>query len=98
MLRGAHQVAHIDATMLISSMAAVTKNVSFAVTQSTTYANPYVLARQYSSLDHITDGRCAWNVVTSFTKSSAEALGQDSIMPHDERYVLADEFMDVVYK
>lgn len=98
MLRAAHQVAHLDPLIMVSAMAAVTKNVSFAVTQSTTYANPYVLARQYSTLDHITGGRCAWNIVTSFTESSAHALGKDSIMPHDERYAMADEFMDVAYK
>lgn len=98
MLRAAHQVAHLDPLLLISAMAAVTKNVAFAVTQSTTYSNPYVLARQFSTLDHITHGRCAWNIVTSFAKSSAVALGQESIVPHDERYAIADEFMDVVYK
>lgn len=79
-------------------MAAVTENVAFAVTQSTTYSNPYVLARQMSSLDHLTGGRCAWNVVTSHTESSAHAIGHPTIMPHDERYAKADEFMDVVYK
>ena len=98
MLRGAHQVAHLDPLVLVSAMAQATENVSFAITQSTTYSNPYVLSRQFSSLDHITDGRCAWNVVTSFTESSAYALGKDTILPHDERYVMADEFMDVVYK
>jgi alkanesulfonate monooxygenase SsuD/methylene tetrahydromethanopterin reductase-like flavin-dependent oxidoreductase (luciferase family) len=98
MLQSAHQVAHLDPYACVSAMAAVTENVSFAVTQSTTYSNPYVLARQFSSLDHLTGGRCAWNIVTSFTNSSAQALGQDSIMGHDERYEMADEFMDVVYK
>lgn len=98
MLRSAHQVAHLDPLVLVSAMAAVTENVAFAVTQSTTYANPYVLARQYSSLDHITGGRCAWNIVTSFTETSAHALGHDTILPHDERYAMADEFMDVTYK
>ncbi|KFA62640.1 hypothetical protein S40285_08028 [Stachybotrys chlorohalonatus IBT 40285] len=98
MLKAGHQVAHMDPFAVVSAMAAVTENVSFAVTQSTTYSNPYVLARQYSTMDHITDGRCAWNIVTSFTKSSADALGHESTVPHDERYAIADEFMDVVYK
>lgn len=98
MLRAGHQVAHLDPSILISAMAAVTNSVSFAVTKSTTYENPYMVARQFSSLDHITGGRCAWNIVTSFTESSAQAIGHDSIMPHDERYAKADEFMDVVYK
>jgi alkanesulfonate monooxygenase SsuD/methylene tetrahydromethanopterin reductase-like flavin-dependent oxidoreductase (luciferase family) len=83
---------------MVSAMAAVTDNVAFAVTQSTTFANPYVLARQYSTLDHITGGRCAWNIVTSFSETSAHALGDDEMLPHDERYIKADEFMDVAYK
>ena len=98
MLRAGHQVAHMDPLVMVSAMAAVTENVAFAVTQSTTYATPYVLARQFSTLDHMTEGRCAWNIVTSYTKTSAIALGQESIVPHDERYAIADEFMDVVYK
>lgn len=98
MLRAGHQVAHLDPMQMVSAMAAVTDNVAFAVTQSTTFANPYVLARQYSTLDHLTGGRCAWNIVTSFSETSAHALGDDSMLPHDERYVKADEFMDVVYK
>jgi alkanesulfonate monooxygenase SsuD/methylene tetrahydromethanopterin reductase-like flavin-dependent oxidoreductase (luciferase family) len=98
MLRSAHQVAHMDPLVMVSAMAAVTENVAFAVTQSTTYANPYVLARQFSTLDHMTGGRCAFNIVTSFTESSAAALGHDKVVPHDERYVMADEFMDVLYK
>ncbi|KAF2703727.1 xenobiotic compound monooxygenase, DszA family [Pleomassaria siparia CBS 279.74] len=98
MLNAAHQVAHLDPYALVSAMAAVTNNVSFAVTQSTTYSTPYVLARQFSTLDHLTGGRCAWNIVTCFTDSSAQALGHDKIMGHDERYDMADGFMDVVYK
>lgn len=98
MLRAGHQVAHMDPLIMVSAMAAVTKNVAFAVTQSTTYANPYVLARQFSTLDHITEGRSAFNIVTSYTKTSAVALGYDDIVPHDERYAIADEFMDVTYK
>ncbi|CAK7237231.1 hypothetical protein SCUCBS95973_009890 [Sporothrix curviconia] len=98
MLRRGHQVAHLDPTLMLPAMAACTDNVSFAVTMSTTYSKPYVLARQFSSLDHITGGRCAWNVVTSHTNSSARAVGYETITPHDERYIMADEFMDVVYK
>ncbi|KAI1344642.1 Nitrilotriacetate monooxygenase component A/pristinamycin IIA synthase subunit A [Xylariaceae sp. FL0016] len=98
MLRAGHQVAHMDPLIMASAMAAATESVAIAVTQSTTYASPYVLARQYSTLDHITGGRCAWNIVTSFAESSAQALGQDAMMPHDERYAKADEFMDVAYK
>jgi len=79
-------------------MASVTKTVGFGVTGSTSYLNPYVLARTFSSLDHLTEGRVAWNVVTSWSKSAAKALGADDVVPHDERYVMAHEYMDVVYE
>lgn len=59
---------------------------------------PYILARQFSTLDHVTEGRCGWNIVTSHTNSSAQALGFDNIIAHDERYAMAEEYMDVVYK
>ncbi|KAK2759369.1 hypothetical protein FQN54_002847 [Arachnomyces sp. PD_36] len=98
MLRGGHQVAHLDPFPIAAAMAAVTKSLSIAVTMSTSYENPYALARRYSTLDHLTGGRIAWNIVTSWAKSAANALGQDDVVPHDERYQVADEYMDVVYK
>ncbi|KAF2494123.1 HK97 family phage prohead protease [Lophium mytilinum] len=98
MLQAGHQVAHLDPLPIVSAMAAVTKSVSFAVTMSTSYENPYVLARLYSTLDHLTKGRCAWNIVTSWSKCAANALGQENVIPHDERYDMADDFMDVTYK
>jgi alkanesulfonate monooxygenase SsuD/methylene tetrahydromethanopterin reductase-like flavin-dependent oxidoreductase (luciferase family) len=97
-LNHGQQVGHLDPVPIISAMAAVTNSVSFAVTMSTTYIAPFVLARQMSTLDHLTKGRCAWNIVTSHTKGNALAFGQDDILPHDERYLMADEYMDVVYK
>jgi alkanesulfonate monooxygenase SsuD/methylene tetrahydromethanopterin reductase-like flavin-dependent oxidoreductase (luciferase family) len=97
-LTSGHQVAHMDPLPIVSAMAAVTESISFAVTMSTSYCNPYVLARQFSTLDHLLGGRCAWNIVTSWSKSSALALGHEDVIPHDERYAMADEFMDAVYK
>lgn len=98
MLKAGHQVAHLDPLPIIAAMAAVTESVSFAATASTSYVNPYILARQFSTLDHLTEGRVGWNIVTSYTKSAALALGYDDVVPHDERYLVADEYMDVVYK
>lgn len=98
MLKAGHQVAHLDPIPIISAMASVTDTVAFAATASTSYVNPYILARQYSTLDHLTDGRVGWNIVTSWSKAAAKALGQDDVIPHDERYVIADEYMDLVYK
>ena len=91
-------MAQMDPLVIISAMAAVTKSVSFGVTCSTTYVPPYITARTYSTLDHLTEGRIAWNIVTSYSQSAADAFGEDKVLPHDERYARADEYMDVAYK
>lgn len=88
-----------DPSYSIPAMAAVTKNLSFGVTSSTTYEQPYALARRFSTLDHLTKGRVAWNVVTSYLDSAARNLGLgDQQVAHDKRYEMADEYMTVVYK
>lgn len=87
-----------DPLLPISAMAAVTQHLGFAATISTTYAQPYTLARQLSTLDHLTDGRIAWNVVTSYLESEAVNLGLTGRLPRDLRYDRADEFLEVVYK
>ncbi|KAK4960330.1 hypothetical protein LTR10_003225 [Elasticomyces elasticus] len=97
-LRAGNQTASMDPMVLISAMAAVTKTVGFGISGSTSYLNPYILARTLSSLDHLTNGRVAWNIVTSWAKSAALSLGFDDVVPHDERYAVADEYMDVCYK
>lgn len=94
---GAHS-AGLDPMVIIPAMAAVTKSLGFGVTGSTSYLTPYILARTLTSLDHLSNGRVAWNVVTSWSKSAALALGADDVVPHDERYNVAHEYMDLVYK
>ncbi|KAK9770964.1 putative Luciferase-like domain-containing protein [Seiridium cardinale] len=98
MLRAGAHTATLDPFTVVPAMAAVTKNVGFGLTASTSYMTPYALARSFSSLDHLTKGRVAWNVVTSWSKSAAKALGYDDVVPHDQRYEVADEFMDIMYK
>ncbi|KIW00487.1 uncharacterized protein PV09_08008 [Verruconis gallopava] len=97
-LRAGNQIASMDPAVLIPAMASVTKTVGFGVSASTSYLNPYILARTMSSLDHLTEGRVAWNIVTSWAKSAALILGYDDVVPHDERYNMADEYMDICYK
>ncbi|WP_049970513.1 LLM class flavin-dependent oxidoreductase [Haladaptatus cibarius] len=87
-----------DPELLIPAMASVTDDLGFAVTRSTTYVHPYQLAREFSTLDHITDGRVAFNIVTSYLESAAENLGLDERMEHDTRYDRAEEFMRVCYR
>ncbi|KAH9885730.1 putative xenobiotic compound monooxygenase, DszA family [Xylariomycetidae sp. FL2044] len=98
LLRAGAHTATLDPFTLIPAMAAVTKNVGFGVTASTSYLTPFITARTFSSLDHLTNGRVAWNVVTSWSKSAAKALGHEDVVPHDERYAVADEYMDIMYK
>ncbi len=98
MFRAGTQVAQMDPMVLVSAMSAVTKSLSFGVTSSITYIRPYIAARTYSTLDHLTNGRIGWNILTSYIQAAAKALGEDDVVPHDERYEIADEYMDVVYK
>ncbi|SPO02048.1 related to DUF895 domain membrane protein [Cephalotrichum gorgonifer] len=79
-------------------MAAVTKSLSFGITASTSYEAPFALARRFSTLDHLTNGRVAWNVVTSYLESAAKNFGLQNQISHDERYAMADEFLEVAYK
>ncbi|PWH06995.1 5,10-methylene tetrahydromethanopterin reductase [Brachybacterium endophyticum] len=97
-VRRAMQVPVHDPLMQVSAMAAATEHLAFGITVSTTYEQPYSLARRFSSLDHLTKGRIAWNIVTSYLDSAARNLGLDRQMSHDERYDLAQEVIEVCYK
>jgi long-chain alkane monooxygenase len=92
------EVPAVDPSVAIAAIAQATSSIGLALTLSTTYEHPYLLARKLSSLDHFTGGRFGWNVVTSPFKSAAVELGLTEQMPHDQRYDRADEFMEVIYK
>ncbi|KAL2172329.1 hypothetical protein VTG60DRAFT_6168 [Thermothelomyces hinnuleus] len=97
-IRRAAQWPVTDPTIPISAMAAVTKNLSFAITASTSFEPPFLLAKRFSTLDHFTKGRIGWNIVTSWKKAAFKAIGLDSPIEHDERYRQADEYLRVLYK
>ena len=97
-LRGAVQVPVNDPTLLIPAMAGVTKHLGFGVTSNLIYESPFLFARRMSTLDHLTRGRVGWNIVTGYLDSAARAIGLNVQMAHDDRYDLADEYMEVVYK
>lgn len=97
-LRDGLQTPTDDPLLLVAAIAAATRRIGIAVTVSSTYERPYQFARKMTTLDHLTDGRVGWNVVTSALDSAARNLGLDQQIPHDERYEIADEFMEVVYK
>ena len=94
-VRHAVQTPSIDPVLVIPALAAVTHHLGFAVTYSTTYHPPYQCARVFTSLDHLTEGRIAWNIVTSYLRSAASnGLGES--LDHDSRYDRADEYLTVV--
>lgn len=97
-LRDGVQTPTDDPLLAVSAMAAVTEHLGFTITVSSTYERPYQFARKMTTLDHLTDGRIGWNIVTSALDSAARNLGLERQVPHDERYEIADEFMEVVYK
>ena len=87
-----------DPTLLVSAMAAVTRHLGFGVTVNLSYEEPYLLARRFSTLDHLTEGRIGWNIVTGYLDSAARAMGRREQLPHDERYDRADEYLNVLYR
>ncbi|OCK76329.1 bacterial luciferase-like protein [Lepidopterella palustris CBS 459.81] len=97
-IRRAAQWPVTDPTIPITAMAAVTKNLAFAITASTSFEPPFLLAKRFSTLDHFTKGRIGWNIVTSWKKAAFKAIGLDSPIEHDERYRQADEYLRVLYK
>jgi FMN-dependent oxidoreductase (nitrilotriacetate monooxygenase family) len=88
--------ATFEPITLYSALAAVTTRIGFVATASTTYNEPYHLARKFASLDHISGGRAGWNVVTSGNESAAFNFGLEAHPSHATRYRRAAEFLDVV--
>ena len=87
-----------DPLMLVSAMAGATRHLGFGVTANLTYEAPYPFARRLSTLDHLSDGRIGWNIVTGYLESTARAMGQERQIDHDRRYDRADEYLEVLYK
>ncbi|KAF0862293.1 LLM class flavin-dependent oxidoreductase [Pseudomonas sp. LD120] len=87
-----------DPLLLVSAMAAVTKNLGFGLTANLTYEAPYLFARRLSTLDHLSRGRVGWNIVTGYLDSAAQAMGLTEQIEHDRRYDQADEYLEVLYK
>jgi len=86
----------MDPTVVLMAMAAATSRLGLGATYSTTYYEPFHVARLFATLDLMTRGRVAWNIVTSLNDSEAANFGHTGHLPHDLRYDRADEFMEVV--
>lgn len=97
-LRAGMQVPNIDPTLVVSAMASVTEHLGFAVTSTTTYEPPFGHARRLSTLDHLTRGRLAWNIVTGYLPDAARNFGLSEQIRHDDRYAIAEEYLEVVYR
>jgi FMN-dependent oxidoreductase (nitrilotriacetate monooxygenase family) len=92
------QVPVNDPLMPISAMAAVTEHLGFGVTCALSYELPYPFARRMSTLDHLTKGRIGWNIVTGYLDSAARGMGMAKQVAHDDRYDVAEDYMQATYK
>jgi alkanesulfonate monooxygenase len=95
-LRRSHTVTSFEPLTLLSALAMATERIGLIATASTTYNEPYHVARMFASLDHISGGRAGWNLVTTANPDAALNFGHDAHMAHGERYRRAREFFDVV--
>ncbi len=93
-IRHAVQVPSIDPVLVVAALIGATQRLGFAVTYSTTYHPPYECARLFTTLDHLSGGRIAWNIVTSYLRSAARN-GMGHYLDHDLRYERADEYIEV---
>jgi len=92
------QIPSNDPSVLLSALAVSTEHIGLSFTSSILQSHPFDFARKVSTLDHISNGRIGWNVVTSTLENAARNFGFDRLVEHDERYAWAQEYMDVVYK
>ena len=95
---GALGALRLDPLLVLAAMAASTKYLGLASTISTSYFHPFAVARAMATLDHLSGGRAAWNIVTSFQQAEAANFGLEDQLSRDERYDRADEFLDVACK
>lgn len=95
-LKRSHTVTSFEPFTLLSALSAVTDKIGLAATASTTYDQPYHIARRFASLDHLSGGRAAWNIVTTGNPEASRNFGFDEHMEHSDRYKRAREFYDVV--
>ncbi|MFC0410100.1 LLM class flavin-dependent oxidoreductase [Roseomonas elaeocarpi] len=91
-----HQTFELEPLTLLSALSSITSHIGLVATASTTYNEPYHIARKWASLDHLSGGRAGWNIVTSWSEAEARNFNRDKHMEYDERYERAGEFVEVV--
>lgn len=97
-LKESIQLPSHDPSTLVSAMAAVTEHLGFGITVNLSYESPYQFARRFASLDHLTQGRIGWNIVTGYLDSAERLIGKQGLKDHDLRYEQAEEFVELCYK
>src|SRR6202161_862298 len=95
-LKRSHTVTSFEPFTLLSALSAVTERIGLIATGSTTFDEPYHIARRFASLDHLSGGRAGWNIVTTSNPDAALNFGLEEHVEHDERHRRAGEFYDVV--
>lgn len=97
-IQQAAQIPVNDPLQIAAPIALASQHLGIGITASTSFEHPYTFARRLSTLDHHTQGRVGWNIVTSYLESGAKNLGQSGLRLHDNRYEVADEYIEVIYK
>jgi len=95
-LKRSHTVTSFEPFTLLSALAMVTTRIGLVATASTTYDEPYHIARRFASLDHLSNGRAGWNIVTTGNPETSHNFGSEQHLAHATRYQRAREFYDVV--
>jgi FMN-dependent oxidoreductase (nitrilotriacetate monooxygenase family) len=95
---GRRPAGKLEPTVLLTALAAVTEHIGLIATASTSYNEPYNLARRFASVDHVSGGRAGWNIVTTAGADAARNFGLDDVPLHSERYERAAEFVEVATK
>jgi FMN-dependent oxidoreductase (nitrilotriacetate monooxygenase family) len=97
-LKHARYAPKLDPVVTSSMLAYATEHIGIVATASTSFYSPWHLARQFSTLDHITRGRIGWNIVTSSEDRAAQNYGMAALPAHDQRYEIAEEFVDAAFQ
>jgi FMN-dependent oxidoreductase (nitrilotriacetate monooxygenase family) len=97
-LAQAAQIPVNDPLQLVAPIALATEHLGIGITASTSFEHPYTFARRLSTADHHSKGRVGWNIVTSYLESGAKNIGQGGLRRHDNRYEVATEYVEVLYK
>jgi len=97
-LREAAQIPLNDPLQLVAPIALATEHLGIGITVSTSFEHPYTFARRIATADHHSKGRIGWNIVTSYLESGAKNVGLSGLRRHDNRYDVAEEFVEVLYK